>query len=99
MTLDPETKEYVDRLFESNNIKFAAFLSSLCNVLEEKGLITREDFDDILNKSKALTMQTYALGGAHNYINSTKELIAEMEKLKRDILENAKDRKDWKDLK
>jgi len=92
MVIDPDTKKYVDEQMSNFHVKVSAFLSSMFNVLQEKGVVTPDDFDKILAKSKFLTMQTQAMGGAKNYIK-------EMEKIQKDLIEQAKDKSDWTDLK
>ena len=92
MVIDPDTKKYVDEQMSNFHIKVSAFLSSMFNVLQEKGVVTPDDFDRILAKSKFLTMQTQAMGGVKSYIK-------EMEKIQKDLIEQAKDKSTWEDLK
>jgi len=98
MTLDEETKQYIHKLMSEHSVKVSAFLSSLCSVLQEKKVITRQDFDIVLKRAEIVTQNAMSLG-AENVIAFGK-MITEADKLKKDLeKESIEGRKDWNDLK
>jgi len=92
--VDPETKKYIDELVNSQSMKISAFLSSICQTLQDKHVITADDFNIILERSKIITTEINKMG---------KDNFAAFTQLKKDIEKSmndlAKDKSGWSDLK
>ena len=98
MTIDPETKKYIDNSLVDMSMKFSAFLSTLCNTLEEKKIIGPGEFEEILEKSKRTVVYHKALS-AGNLAGFAKIFEREFKEFEKKLQKEAKDRKDWADLK
>lgn len=98
MTVDEETKRYILELFMDHSMKMSALLSSICTMLEEKKLISRGDFDIIMERARALNQQVQSMGREN--VATMAAMVSEMEKLKKGLEKDSLEgRKDWKDLK
>ncbi len=97
MTIDPETKKYVDKQLNTMSIKVSSFLSALCQTLENKQILEREEFEKILEQAKQAADFAQALG-AGNMKEFSKLFTEAVEKQKEEIEKKAFER-DWKDLK
>lgn len=98
MTVDEETKKYIQELLIDQSMKVSALLSSICSMLEEKKVLTRGEFDIIMERARVMHQQIKSLGPVNIVAMST--MVSEIEKLKKELEKGSLEgRKDWKDLK
>lgn len=98
MTIDPETKKYVDSLITQFSINMSALITAITNTLEEKGVFTRDDFMSLIEKSRNIRNQAALLSGTS--IKDFKTNISNLEELANKLQkESIEGRKNWEDLK
>ena len=99
MTIDQETKDYINKIMTEHSIKISAFLSSLCNMLEEKKVLTKEDFEVILERAKNMATQAHMMGTGNfaAFAKTIQEIEKLAKKLEKESIEEG--RKNWEDLK
>ena len=98
MTIDPETKKYVDSLITQFSINMSALITAITNTLEEKGVFTRDDFMSLIEKSRNIRNQAALLSGTN--IKDFKANISKLEELANKLQkESIEGRKNWEDLK
>jgi hypothetical protein len=90
--IDPETKRYVDMLMMDHIIKISAIITSISETLRQKGVIDNDDFSRMLERSQVIisTVKTP---------ESFNQLINDLDEIQKKIIDEAKNRKDWTDLK
>ena len=93
--MDHETKRYIDNEIGNLSMKMSAFLSTLCNELENKGVLKPGDFDNMLDKARRTSLFASGLSPAE-FKKAVNEFITKFDK---ELQKEAKDRKDWVDLK
>lgn len=98
MTIDPETKKYIDNIIYEQSIKISSFLSALCNELEDKKILTRGEFDIIVERAQVMAsnIKLMGIGNFAAFTNAVQDLEKLKNKLEKDSIEG---RKNWEDLK
>jgi hypothetical protein len=88
MTVDPETKKYIDQMMFEHVVKVSAFLSALCNKLEDKNLLAPGEFNVIMANAHQM---------ANLMINSGAKNVSALMDFKEQIDKLIKER-NWDDL-
>ena len=96
LTIDPETKDYIDKWYSNISIKASSFLAILCQELEQKGILQPGDFEKILLKAQDMAQFNMMLIKGKTDITSIGKMF---EKAAKDFEKQALDRKGWTDLK
>ena len=95
MTIDPETKNYIDTMVKQLSINTSALITAITSTLEDKGIFTRQDFDGLVDRSRIIRNQAAILTSSGDFKTALSKLEELMDKLNKEGM----DRKNWEDLK
>ena len=79
--IDPETKKYIDDLVGIQNIKVSSLIASIYDILEEKNIVTGDDWNKSLQKSRAMASLA-TMYGIQDFTDKVVKQAEENEKLK-----------------